>query len=799
MNVATRLSILYAAVLLCPALLASAAQPSESTESVIALDPASNTAGTAVSALSTARSDDAMFANAPPNFRSFAAAHVGENTSPQQLTLRFSAATTLTAIDLSKDFQLVSGGTCAEEQSYAAGASCTLLVRFTPQGAGPRLGKLTVSNTAMAQPFAFGVGGNGYAPIVSFTPAIITTVAGTYPSSVGLLSGARSLAVDGSDSLYVADSGNKVIRYLDSGGTFKTLTTTATAPTGIAVDNFGEVYFDETTANTMHEIYEYGPVFQLNGSGTGACLVATPCNLDTEAVGSPGMMSMDHNNHLFFVDSYYGAAMATVLPSPAKVFFVNDPFPYQTNPQGAVAADSNDYIYSSWSNGGVCAIIQQSLYDAENLDDNYTKIAGGRVCGFSGDGGQAGNAEIGASIGQIAFDSAGNLYFSDTANQRVRRIDYVTGNISTIAGSGSAGYIGDHGAATIAQLSAPSGVAVDSQGQVFIISATKSGGSAQVIRKVGPNGFLSFGNRAKGSTGSANIVTVSNTGNSALTITNVALTGTNPGDFRIDPNTTSCLLTPGSTLYSGQSCLIGVATSPTGAGSRTANLVLLDNSVSGSNTVQLTVNGTLPTPSLTITSPATGTSVASGVPVKFAVSVTSTSSPVPTGTVQFKVDGVADGAPVTLSSGTASVNVTETVTGTHTLSATYSGDANYNPTGPVSRTYTVTAAAKPSTTKLISSMNPAESCQHVDFTVTVSGTSGSTPSGTVSLKNGSTVLGSASLSKGTATLWTSMPRLAVGTNLLTAHYAGDAKNAASISAVLSQVVSSQRSACELTH
>jgi hypothetical protein len=67
------------------------------------------------------------------------------------------------------------------------------------------------------------------------------------------------------------------------------------------------------------------------------------------------------------------------------------------------------------------------------------------------------------------------------------------------------------------------------------------------------------------------------------------------------------------------------------------------------------------------------------------------------------------------------------------------------------------------------------------------------------LKNGSTVLGSASLSKGTATLWTSMPRLAVGTNLLTAHYAGDAKNAASISAVLSQVVSSQRSACELTH
>ena len=72
---------------------------------------------------------------------------------------------------------------------------------------------------------AFGLGGNGYAPIISFTPAIITTVPGTYPSSVGLLSGAQNLAVDGSDTLYIADSGNDVIRYMDSSGNFTILAT----------------------------------------------------------------------------------------------------------------------------------------------------------------------------------------------------------------------------------------------------------------------------------------------------------------------------------------------------------------------------------------------------------------------------------------------------------------------------------------------------------------------------------------------------------------------------------------------
>lgn len=786
---------LRAGVLVCPVFLAtttSFAQSSnvvaQSAKPVISLDP-----GQTSNATSAIRvKGEASFANAPANFHSFPSARVGESTYVETLTLRFAASTKLTKIESSKDFQVEQGGSCAAESIFAAGDSCTLLVRFTPQGPGQRLGKVTISHTTSAEPYAFGIGGFGYAPVVSFTPAIITTVPGTLPSGVGLLNGAINLTVDGGDSLYIADTGNNVIRYLDSSGIFKTLASGYTGPVGIAVDTFGEVYFDLNSSANMYEIYDYGPVVQINGAGSLTCTAASPCNLSGEALGAPGKLSMDPYNHLFFPDSHAGAAMVTVQPLPDKLVLMYNPFPYQTNPSSAMTVDSSDNIYSFWTTSGECTIMQASLYNAENSNVMFNKIAGGHTCGFSGDGGEAGNAEIGSTVGQMAFDIAGNLYFSDTANQRVRRIDYVTGIINTIAGTGVAGYICDGCPGTHAQLSSPTGVAVDSEGQVYIITGTAATGTAQVIRKLGPNGFLNLGGQLKGTTGSAQQVTVANTGNSSLTLTNVVFTGTNPSDFAIDPNTTSCILTAGATLSSGQSCKVGFLFKPSAGGIRTANVVFLDNTVTGSNTVQLYGVGTLPAPTFTITSPTTGTSVTAGTAVTFTVSVTSSSSPPPTGKVTMLLDGATiSGSPATLnSSGVASLSVVTSVTGTHTLSATYSGDANYAASGPITRTYTVTAAITKPVIKLSSSANPATSCQAVVFSVTVTGTSGDTPTGKVELYKGASVLDTATLNKGEATLTTSA--LTVGTNVLAASYGGDARNRASTSATLNQVISSNR-------
>ncbi|HEX8810918.1 MAG TPA: Ig-like domain-containing protein, partial [Terracidiphilus sp.] len=162
--------------------------------------------------------------------------------------------------------------------------------------------------------------------------------------------------------------------------------------------------------------------------------------------------------------------------------------------------------------------------------------------------------------------------------------------------------------------------------------------------------------------------------------------------FKIDPVTTSCQLTANATLYSGQSCKIGFIFTPSAGGGRTASLVLADNTVTNSNTIQLSGNGTLPSATLTINSPTSGASVVAGVATTFKVTLSGT--PTPTGTVTMTLDGATiAGSPVTLSSGTASLSVTTSTTGSHTLKAVYNGDANWAAGTNASVTYTVTAAA----------------------------------------------------------------------------------------------------------
>jgi sugar lactone lactonase YvrE len=87
--------------------------------------------------------------------------------------------------------------------------------------------------------------------------------------------------------------------------------------------------------------------------------------------------------------------------------------------------------------------------------------------GFAGDGGPAQAALLNGPF-DIAFDDAGNLYFSDTFNNRIRRVDARSGVISTVAGNGEKGYSGDGGPATAASLNEPYGIVVDRAGDIFV-------------------------------------------------------------------------------------------------------------------------------------------------------------------------------------------------------------------------------------------------------------------------------------------------------------------------------------------
>ena len=113
-----------------------------------------------------------------------------------------------------------------------------------------------------------------------------------------------------------------------------------------------------------------------------------------------------------------------------------------------------------------------------------TTIAGIGDGHFGGDGGSADRARLAEPTG-LAVDSESNLYIADTANQRVRRIDRF-GTISTVAGTGVGGYGGDGGQATGAQLHALSDVALDSSGNVYIADTWNNR-----VRRIDPAGMIS--------------------------------------------------------------------------------------------------------------------------------------------------------------------------------------------------------------------------------------------------------------------------------------------------------------------
>jgi streptogramin lyase len=107
-----------------------------------------------------------------------------------------------------------------------------------------------------------------------------------------------------------------------------------------------------------------------------------------------------------------------------------------------------------------------------------TTIAGTGAAGYTGDNGPATNATF-ASLKGLAIDSDNNLYIADAGNNVIRMIEATSGNIHTVAGDGTYGFGGDGGPATQAHLANPHNVAVDQDGNLYIADTDNS-----AVRKV---------------------------------------------------------------------------------------------------------------------------------------------------------------------------------------------------------------------------------------------------------------------------------------------------------------------------
>jgi sugar lactone lactonase YvrE len=199
----------------------------------------------------------------------------------------------------------------------------------------------------------------------------------------------------------------------------------------------------------------------------------------------PQDVALDKEGNLYVVDGWHNTIRKITPNSMVNVFagsyiegYAGDGGPANearlASPR-SVAVDDNGNVY--FSDGGN-AVIRK--VDKSGI---ISRFAGTGKFGYTGDGGAALNAEIGVANG-IVLDSHGNLYFADITNHVVRKISS-NGVITTVAGNGTAGFSGDGGLATTAQLDEPTDIAVDAANNIYIADSDNS-----IIRKVAANGII---------------------------------------------------------------------------------------------------------------------------------------------------------------------------------------------------------------------------------------------------------------------------------------------------------------------
>jgi lysophospholipase L1-like esterase len=292
--------------------------------------------------------------------------------------------------------------------------------------------------------------------------------------------------------------------------------------------------------------------------------------------------------------------------------------------------------------------------------------------------------------------------------------------------------------------------------------------------------------------------TVTQTVNQVTTTTALA-SGTNPSTYSNSitlTGTVSPTTATGTLTFKDGSTTIGTATlghasgtlaiAILRAGSHSLTAIYGGNVThSGSTSAPLTQTVNKANPVATLASSLNPSTFGTGVTLTATLSTTTG-----TGTITFK-DGTTTIGTATVGHGSGSLAISSLRAGTHSLTAVYGGDTNYN--SATSNTVTQTVNKASSATTLTSSLNPSTYGSGVTLKATVSP---STATGTVTFKDGSTTLGTATLGHGSGTL--AISTLGVGSHSLTAVYGGNANYLTSTSSTLTQTVNTASTTTALT-
>jgi len=255
-------------------------------------------------------------------------------------------------------------------------------------------------------------------------------------------------------------------------------------PLGVAVDTSGGLFVADEFNNRIRKVSASGIISTVAGDGSyrfyGDGGPATSASL-----AYPSGVAVDVAGNLFIADSINArvrkvsaSGIITTIAGSARDGFSGD---------GGPATSA-----SLFQPRGVAPDTSGNLFIADYGNDRIRKVsssgiittvAGNEGFGFSGDGGLATSASLSAPSG-VAADMSGNLFIADSGNNRIRKVS-ASGIVTTIAGSGSHGFSGDGGPATSASFWGPPSIAVDPSGNLFLADIIN-----QRIRKVSVSGII---------------------------------------------------------------------------------------------------------------------------------------------------------------------------------------------------------------------------------------------------------------------------------------------------------------------
>ena len=239
-------------------------------------------------------------------------------------------------------------------------------------------------------------------------------------------------------------------------------------PSGITIDDNGVTYIADARAYRVLRITPGGALDFYIGDPTGQAVACANSlnvgflNRSSYYLCSPSDMARAPSGRPAVLDTGHGKVLLdqVALGSTLTLLAGGDSSNQTAEGLPATSASLQGSSGVLWDPAGQLVVVDTGRNRIRHVvEGSIATFVGTGVAGFAGDGSAATAAQLNTPS-DATYDSAGNLFIADTGNNRIRRVDAITGVITTVAGNGAAGFSGDGGAALAAQLNAPTDVLV---------------------------------------------------------------------------------------------------------------------------------------------------------------------------------------------------------------------------------------------------------------------------------------------------------------------------------------------------